>query len=40
MKTLTHFRKRKYREFEFGPDKHQRVILYEPEQVRHEPVRQ
>ena len=38
MKTLTHFRKRKYREFEFGPDKHQRVILYEPEQVRHEPV--
>ena len=38
MKTLRNFRKRKYREFEFGPDKHQRVILYEPQEVRHDAV--
>gem|GEM_PF-3147784 len=38
MKTLRNFRRRKYREFEFGPDKHQRVILYEPERVKHDAV--
>ena len=38
LKTLTHFRGRKYREFEFGPDRNQRVILFEPKTVRHDAV--